>query len=220
MSNNKLYHGNSLGAGRRLIALAAAALLAAPVASAQVWTEIGDAGDLLGTAQVTLGAGGLTTIDGVLAEHDDIDLYCIQLTATPPAGLPLVSLQCAQDAGPSPWLFDAVGMGVRANQICAGGMKVLTAPNVSLAPGLYYVAVSHVTYPPSSALGNIWQTPVFGPTSPDGPGAGSGLLSWIGPLSYVPPTSYQMTLGWMTYCDGATPAEQSSWSTLKSMYGD
>jgi hypothetical protein len=109
---------------------------------------------------------------------------------------------------------------VRANQICAGGMKILTAPNVSLAPGLYYVAVSHNDHTPSSAGGVIWQTPVFGPTSPDGSGAGSGLLNWIGPLTFVPPTTYQMSLGWMTYCDGATPAEQASWSTLKSMYGD
>jgi hypothetical protein len=80
MSNNKLKY-----CGHLLAALAAAALLAASAASAQVWTEDGDAGDLLGSAQVTLGVGGLATIDGVLSEHDDVDLYCIQLTATPPA---------------------------------------------------------------------------------------------------------------------------------------
>ncbi|MDO9693765.1 MAG: hypothetical protein Q7W56_03485 [Candidatus Latescibacteria bacterium] len=220
MMNDKLDRRAAPGAGRWLVCLSAVALLAVPAAIAQVWTEDGDAGDLLGTAQITLGTGGLTTIAGVLAGHDDVDLYCIQLTATPPAGLPLVSLQCLQDAGPSPWLFDAVGMGVRANQVCSGGMKILTAPNVSLAPGLYYVAVSHPGREPSSAGGDIWQIPALGPQSPDGPGAGSGLLSWPGTLAIVPPASYQMTLGWMTFCDGATPAERASWSTLKSMYGN
>ncbi len=220
MNNNELRHRAAPGAGRWLVFLSAVALLAVPAAIAQVWTEDGDAGDLLGTAQVTLGTGGLTTIAGVLAGYEDVDLYCIQLTATPPAGLPLVALQCAQDSDPSPWLFDAVGMGVRANVLCAGGMKTLTAPNVSLAPGLYYVAVSHTGRNPSSAGGDIWQFPVLGPQSPNGPGAGSGLLSWPGSPAVVPPVSYQMTLGWMTFCDGATPAERSSWSTLKSMYGN
>lgn len=220
MQHNKLTHFRTLGGGRLPIFLATVALLAAPAASAQVWAEDGDAGDLLGTAQVTLGAGGLTSITGTLAGHGDADLYCIQLTATPPWGLPLVSLQCSQDADPSPWLFDAAGLGVRANQICSGGMKILTAPNVSLAPGLYYVAVSHNDQAPFSAGGGIWQTPVFGPQSPDGPGAAGGLLNWVGPLTVLPPASYQLSLNWMTYCDGATPAEQASWSTLKAMYGD
>ena len=78
-------------------------------ARAQVWTETGDAGDLLSTAQSTLGTGALTAINGNLGSSTDVDLYCIRMTSVPPAGLPLLQLQCTVTNGPNVWLFDEIG---------------------------------------------------------------------------------------------------------------
>ena len=75
-----------------LILLGVAAL--APTARAQTWTEVGDAGDLIATAQTTVGAGAITQITGSLPLSDDVDLYCVRLTSVPPAGTPLVQLVC------------------------------------------------------------------------------------------------------------------------------
>lgn len=52
-------------------------------AHAATYTEIGDAGDLLGTAQVPSGVGDLTHIHGYLGENGgegDVDLYRIMIT--------------------------------------------------------------------------------------------------------------------------------------------
>lgn len=198
------------------------ALLAA-VAQAQSWSEAGDAGELVGTAQVTTGTGGLSLLTGTLSAHNDIDVYCIQLTAVPPAGLPLVSLNpCASMADPSVYLFSSAGLGVNANMTCAGGMKEVTAPNVSLSPGLYYVAVAHYDWMPDSLGGNIWQQAFTGPLLPNGPGAGSALNGWVGPQTFTPATGYTLTLhpGFIGFCELATAADGLSWGTLKATFGN
>ncbi len=50
-------------------------------AHAQVWNEVGDAGQNgVAAAQITVGAGSLTTINGSLFRDVDVDLYCIRIT--------------------------------------------------------------------------------------------------------------------------------------------
>lgn len=50
-------------------------------AHAQVWNEIGDAGQNgVSAAQITVGDGPLTTINGSLFRDADVDLYCIRIT--------------------------------------------------------------------------------------------------------------------------------------------
>lgn len=192
-------------------------------AGAQTWAEAGDAGSLVGTAQVTTGSGAIATITGLLADHDDVDVYCLQLTATPPAGSPLVALNpCAAQVDPSVYLFDASGIGLTANQTCAGGMKQVVAPNVSLAPGLYYVAVAHWDTFPQSAGGGIWPLSLTGPLLPTGPGAGSPLLGWLGPGTSVLPYAYTLSVNtnYFSYCELATALEPMSWGSLKARYGN
>jgi hypothetical protein len=199
-----------------------AALLAAPAARAQTWTEAGDAGELVGTAQSTSGSGSLTSINGVLSGHGDVDVYCVQLTSVPPSGLPLVWVSCASHADPTPYLFSAAGIGLDANMTCAGGLKETVAPNISLVPGQYYVAVAHGDWLPQSAGGAIWQMLFTGPMWPNGPGAGSPLTGWVGPLTFTAPAAYTLVLNpnYFVYCDTATPVESSTWGALKAQFGN
>jgi hypothetical protein len=207
--------------GHRSFALAIALLVLAiaPVAHSQVWNEVGDAGDLVSSAQVTAGSGGLTTINGILASPTDVDLYCIHLSAVPPSGQPLVSLQCVALMGPNVWLFDATGLGVFTNATCALGNKTILAPNVSLAPGTYYLAVSYYGLDPFSAAGAIWLPALFGQRAPDGPGGAGSLTAWSGAPTVSPINPYQINLTFMQYCDAATALSTPTWGSLKIRYG-
>jgi len=200
--------------------LAAAVLvLAVPFAAhAQTWTEGGDAGDLVATAQQTAGTGPLTTINGTLASATDVDMYCIHLNATPSGGSPLVQLLCVAIGGPNAWLFDSNGIGVETDETCAGNYKMLLAPNGSLAPGTYYVAVSYSEVDPQSAGGPIWLPSVLGPRAPDGPGAAGALTGWAGTPNVQPLNPYSVMLTGFGYCSAAVPALHATWGVLKSHY--
>src|SRR5688500_9910785 len=50
-----------------------------PVAQGSTWTEMGDAGDLLGSAQTP--TGELTTITGIASTSLDVDLYRIFISS-------------------------------------------------------------------------------------------------------------------------------------------
>jgi hypothetical protein len=196
----------------------AGTLAAAPAARAQVWTEGGDAGDLPATAQHTAGFGALSQINGALGSANDVDLYCIRLTAVPPAGLPIVSLQCVVIQGPNVWLFDAAGNGVFTSQTCSGGNKTILAPNVSLPAGLYYVGVSYYGVEPQSPTGPIWLPALPGQRAPDGPGAPGPLTGWAGVPNVQPLNPYTLTFNFMGYCDAAVGTTHATWGALKTFY--
>lgn len=202
-----------------LFAAAFAAVLAiVPRAKAQVWTETGDAGQLVASAQSTLGTGPLTGINGILASPTDVDLYCVRLTGVPPAGLPLVQLGCAVTNGPNVWLFDSNGKGVFTNMTCQGGEKAILAPSTSLAPGIYYVAVSFSEVDPQAAAGPIWVPALPGQRAPDGAGAAGTLNAWSGFAMVQPINPYHLDLGLMTYCSAAVPTLRATWGFLKTFY--
>ncbi|MBM4131340.1 hypothetical protein FJ250_10010 [bacterium] len=124
------------------------------------------------------------------------------------------------NAHPNLYLFDAGGMGINANMTCSGSMKQVIAPG-SLAPGYYYLGVSHGSYLASANSGSIWNLSYSGPLVPNGPGAGSPLTYWVGPNSVVPPYGYQLNLNanWFGYCETATSSESVTWGALKSIFG-
>jgi hypothetical protein len=190
----------------------------APSAQAQTWAETGDAGDQIATAQTTLGAGGITQITGSLPLSDDVDLYCIKLTAVPPAGTPIVQLNCSSLQSPNVWLFDAAGNGVFTNETCAFGTKRLLAPSVSMAPGTYYVGVSYYNRNAVSPGGNIWIPGIPGQRTPDGPGAAQPLSGWAGIVIMNPPNPYTINLVGFGACSAATPTLRSTWGLVKSYY--
>jgi hypothetical protein len=203
-----------------LVAVVLFAFATATGVRAQVWNEVGDAGELIGTAQSTVGLSPLTTINGLLGSANDVDLYCIRIPNVPPAGALLAGLQCAAVQGPNVWLFDAGGNGVFAASNCSGGYKAILAPNVSLAPGTYYVAVAYGGVDPYSIGGAIW-VPAFLPQrAPDGPGGAFLLSSWVGTGSVQPNNQYTVTLQYVAYCDTPTPTAGQTWGSLKIRYGN
>lgn len=196
------------------------ALVAAPVA-AQTWAEAGDAGELVGTAQVTSGNGLFTAITGELSQHGDVDIYCLQLLAVPPMNQPLAGISCAMNSEPSLYLFDAAGVGVDANMSCMGGMKLVAASG-SMTPGFYYLAVAHGDWLPMTANGLAWSLTYSGHLAPNGPGAGWPLTGWVGPLTFVSAYPYQLNLysNWVGWCELATAEEAVTWGALKATFGN
>ncbi len=92
-----------------------AVCLIVPAALAQTWNESPDAGELPGTAQITVGTGALSEIDGGLLDVSDVDMYCIRVTDPPTFR---ARLQCVVISGPDIRLFNASGVGVSANFLC------------------------------------------------------------------------------------------------------
>lgn len=65
---------------RTITATLAAALLFTASAQALAYTEVGDAGQTMATAQVTSGSGPLSSINGMLAsQYNDSDMFRIHL---------------------------------------------------------------------------------------------------------------------------------------------
>lgn len=208
-------------ATRRLATLAAALLLvlgAAAGARAQTWNETGDAGDLVSTAQTTLGTGAITAINGSLASSTDVDLYCVKLLTVPPAGLPLLELTCTVNQGPNIYLFDATGKGVFTDWLCSGGNKGIVAPAGGLPVGTYYVGVSYMGYDPQSSGGAIWLQFLSGQRAPDGPGAALPLTSWAGTPIVQPLNPYHVALSGFSFCGGPVPTLRSTWGLVKQLY--
>jgi hypothetical protein len=183
-------------------------LLFCHFAIAGTWTESPDAGDLLLTAQNTVGNGGLTTITGTLPIDSDIDLFKIQITDQPNffAGIqPLAAI-----ADPDIWLFNSSGIGIAHNAGVQGGS---CSVNGSLVPsnGTYYLGVSSNGALAQSAGGNIWDANnTSSQYAPNGAGAAQPLNGWGGtPMNDL--MNYSITLNG---ADFATPAPEPSSAAL------
>ncbi len=159
---------------------------------ATVFTEIGDAGNLPGTAQVTTGLGFLTEIDGTLspANGDAQDMYLIHIngggtfSATTLGGVGFDS---------ELFLFDASGKGVYANDDVSGDYAPSTLPAgnplTPIAPGDYYLAITQCCSEPVSSDGKIFT--VDGPhhrtlSGPTGVGGTSPVTGYSGAFVQTP----------------------------------
>jgi len=211
---------SDLSLGRTRAACFAAVLalvaltLAAPRAHAQVWNEIGDAGQLPATAQSTTGVGPLTEIDGNLASPDDVDMYCIHVTDV--AGF-FANLQCVIIQGPNLWLFDSTGKGVAMNSLCQASAKGVNGALLA-GTGTYYVAVAYDAIYPFAGANQIWLNGYTTQRAPDGPGAAAPVTGWNGPPTVGPLNPYKIFLGGVQFCDAPTPAVQGSWGGVKAIY--
>ena len=219
-----MHDSQAVASARPFRSLAALGLLvlalAAVPAQAQVWVESPDAGDLVSTAQTTVGTGPLTQIQGFLASPTDVDVYCVHLSVTPPAFAPIIGLNCVVIQGPNVWLFDAAGNGIASNSTCSGGSKQILAPSTSLPPGDYYVAVSYFEWDPQSSLGAMWQPVLPFWRAPDGPGAAGTLTGWAGSPVIQPINPYQVFFNpGFEFCGAATPNSHPTWGSLKIRYG-
>jgi hypothetical protein len=151
-------------------------LAAATAANAQVWNEVGDAGELAGTAQVVTGSGPLTSILGSLSASD-VDMYQIRIDDP--------SLFIAQHTNvfnfdSQMWLFNMDGTGIAFNDDTNGLRSQLSNP--AIAAGNYLLAISGYDRDAVDSNGAaLWNdSPFSGQRAPDGPGAANAVAGWSG----------------------------------------
>lgn len=182
------YQGSAIktvaGGGRRAwgrVALACTLLLAWGSSARAGWTEVGDAGQLLSTAQVptAFSPGAIGFIDGVLSNDNDVDMYKIYHTGGS-FSASTSNLSGGGDPNKQLFLFNASGFGVAANDTALSNDASLSIS--SLAAGEYYLAISSSDNNPVSSTGSIFSFPFLGVGSdnppPSGPGAGNPLIGW------------------------------------------
>jgi len=187
--------------------------------SAAEWAEVGDAGELPNTAQVTSGPSGqpLTSITGTISATTDIDLYRIYISQ--PAEFSAVV--SGGDAAPFDSvlaLFDGEGLGVYFNddRVVDDGNSELPAGNVNgpMTPGFYYLAIfSDYAYALSGSgtsendlifpLVNEPWTDVVGAT---GPGGSAPLSTWFVESTFALGNAYQIGLSGADFAE-STAAE-------------
>jgi hypothetical protein len=173
----------------------AAVLAAARAATAGTWTEVGDAGQLPSTAQVTLGLPNslLTAISGTISTTSDHDMFEIYI----PVGSAFSATTVGQPGtifDTQLFLFDSTGRGVYANDDDAAGAgaslfrSTLPAgsPLGPVTTGYYFLLIDVSGSYPTSSGGVIFpnfstnpanETAVVGPT---GPGGGSTITGYSG----------------------------------------
>ena len=115
-----------------------------------VYTEVGDAGQTLPTAQSTgVAAVPLSTITGSFSGVNDADLYAITITS--PTIFSASTVNAVTNTGGQDtaiFLFSATGTAIATNDDAAGGLTTdssLPAGNsliTSLAAGTYYLGIS------------------------------------------------------------------------------
>ncbi len=132
---------------RALSGLAAILVLSAGSLHAQIYAEIGDAGQTLATAQTTGVTSGqmLISITGTISGVNDADMFIFTLTspmtfsASTVNGLTLVDTAL--------FLFRSNGTGVYTNDDANGTTLQSTLPagtgfTISLSPGVYFLGIS------------------------------------------------------------------------------
>ena len=202
---------------RLLLVVTAVIALAAAPSIAQVWNEVGDAGDLPAIAQVPAGGGPLLTINGTLLTGGDADMYCINI----PAGAAFSATTVGGAVFDTQlWLFDPAGLGITFDDDDPGGTGVQsTITGVFVpGPGNYYVTVSQYDWDAVDPGGlDMWNdTPYNVERMPDGPGAAGPVTSWAAGNA-TNNGSYSIVLAGAMYCTFSA-VEPATWGTIKAMY--
>lgn len=178
-----------------------AALIAVhSLGTAQVWNEVGDAGDLLPTSQTTLGEDALTTIIGSVAS--DSDMYQINIVNSG-----AFSITVASGWDSTLYLFDNTGRGVVADGDGAGAFQPrINFNNVTPVTGLMHVIIGNGSVDePWAVQGHMWDHENPANVGPNAIGANNPLDHWVDIGGFS--GSYTVTL---TGCEFAAVPEPSS----------
>ncbi len=157
------------------------ALAISSAAAATPWLEIGDAGSLPGTAQITIGGGPLTIISGNIFSSSDEDMYLINISN--PAAFSATTVGTGGTAFDTQlFLFDSTGLGVYTNDDAVGLRSTLPAAHAlgPALPGQYYLAISTFDNDPVSGAGLIFPNTFPGVFGPTGPGGAAPITGWAG----------------------------------------
>lgn len=155
-------------------------MLLASVATAQTWTEVGDAPALL-PAQDCVGVGALTQINGSLSSESDADLFGIRITDYANFRASTVGLSAVDTRL---YLFNtATGNGITMNDddpSGVGGLQSVITGAFLTGNGDYAVGISsYNNMPQNSSFLDIWMaSPYSVERAPDGPGAPGPLAGW------------------------------------------
>ncbi len=189
--SSKVDRGPRRRGGTAVWAVATALLLAGAEASGAAFTESGDAGSSIATAQLTATTGPVTldSISGTIGTTSDRDLYQIYITgdgtfSATTVGLPGTIFDTQL------FLFDYKGAGVVANDDDPSGEGSSRARSTitgsSLAAGLYYLLIDVSGSYPTSPSGLIFPNYItdasaeFDMVGPTGPGGGLLLTGYSG----------------------------------------
>ncbi len=158
-------------------------------AEAVTFTESGDAGQSLATANVVPGAvgtGGTDVISGSIAEaFNDADLFAVTLSAGTTFSATVSATATGLDDSQL-FLFNAAGLGLVANDDI-NSINFFSTISFNIATsGTYYLGISGFDYDPQDAASFIFPNTATGQVTPV---AGAGSLSgWTvrtpGPVSF------------------------------------
>jgi PEP-CTERM motif-containing protein len=173
-----------------------AALAFASSAGATPWAEVGDAGDLPGTAQVTAGAGALTSITGSVPLNSSTDADMYRLHISVPGAFSATTVGTIGTLVDTQlFLFDLAGLGIYGRDNDPGTARTTLPAGNPLGPqvaGDYFLVISGFNRDPVSSGGLIFPSSpsmtLFGPTGPGGalPISGyTGLEGFSGRGSYT-----------------------------------
>lgn len=166
--------------------LCAAMLIASP-SLADTYTEVGDTGSFLGTAQSATGTGTLDSILGDLGTGG-VDMFRIYVSDW--TAFSATTNNATSSFDTQMFLFNSAGMGIAANDddtsgfIQANGGYTSTLPvgnslYSSLSPGYFFIAITQWDSDPTSSGGLIFPTAPFdGIVGPTGLGGGSAHSGW------------------------------------------
>ncbi len=171
---------------RHFTAAVTALCVCGTAAFADIYTESGDAGQTVGTAQNVTGVANLTRIEGsLMPDGNDVDIFRIVINdfanfradtfGTRAGGFPNPDTQL--------FLFDENGFGVYGNDDAPGGGTVDSEliSGVVSSNGTYLLAITTFNNEPISAGGAIFDptgAPFTATVTPTGPGGGSALTGW------------------------------------------
>jgi hypothetical protein len=171
---------DTFGSGALPVQAIVTCCIALQSARAQSWAEVGDAGDLPGTAQVPIGVGFITHITGTMTGNPD--MYLIHIA--PGGGFTATTETAGTTFDTQLFLFTTTGIGIAMNDDTTGSApfhSTLSGPLLSQIPaGNYLLAISVFGTEPVSAGGLIFPDVFPGVFGPTGPGGGSPITSWTG----------------------------------------
>jgi hypothetical protein len=145
----------------RIILALLCTTLIAQTSFADTWVEVGSAGSLPGTANITDGSGSLDLILGNLMDLTEVDMYQIEIIDA--LTFSAVTLGGVLDVtDPQLFLFDSAGRAVYSNDDAESGLigsqSELTAghPFGPTSTGIYYLAISWFNNEPYSIDGAMF----------------------------------------------------------------
>ena len=191
--------------------------LARPVFAAPfVWTELGSAGNLPATANITTGTGSLLQILGNLTVVTQVDLFQIRISDF------MNFSATTEDDGfvvddPQLFLFNSSGRAVYMNDDGAGlGSQSRLPSGNPLGPsaaGLYYLGIGWFDNEPFSAAGLMFVDTSLDPEAIGGPGPGglSPLSGWNNNAIGRPdlPTAYSIRLTGAEFAAASTSVPEA-----------